>query len=132
MPVPPTPADTEQSVRHASGVLVCPRCAIPLGGREHELGIAWRCGKCRGQSLNFSQFRRMVPEHGARDIWLEAMKHPSVPSRRTRCPECLAAMDAVLIPFRGRSIELEICLPCQRLWLDAQEDAGGGVMRLIP
>lgn len=111
-------------MRHAGGVLVCPRCGIPLGGTEHELGIAWRCGACRGQSLNFSQFRRMVPEHGARDIWLEAMKRPVTPQQRTRCPECLAAMDAVLIPLNGRTIELDICLLCQRLWLDAQEENG--------
>jgi len=109
-------------LRHSAGVLVCPRCGIPLQGGDHELGIAWRCDSCRGQSLNFSQFRRLVPEHGARDIWLEALKNPAAPRQRTHCPECLAAMHAVLVPFRGSNIELDICPPCQRLWLDAREE----------
>ena len=116
--------DNERSVRHAAGVLVCPRCGIPLRGREHELGIAWHCHACGGQSLNFSQFRRMDPEHGANDIWNEAAARPRTPPRRTKCPECLAGMDAVLISFRGHSIALAICRPCQRLWLDPLEEAG--------
>lgn len=109
-------------LRHSAGVLVCPRCGIPLQGGDHELGIAWRCRACGGQSLNFSQFRRLVPERGANKIWLEAMKNPCAPRIPTNCPECLAGMDAVRIPFHGRSVELNICRPCQRLWLDAQTE----------
>jgi len=131
------PRTTSQSrqrddfLRHAAGVLVCPRCAVPLQGGDHELGIAWRCDSCRGQSLNFSQFRRLVPEEGARDIWLEAMKRPIAPPQRTCCPECRAAMHAVLIPFRGRNVELDICLPCQRLWMDAQEEEAAAMLPAI-
>ncbi len=31
-------------------------------------------------------------------------------------------MAAVLIPFQGREIELDICRGCQRLWMENQED----------
>jgi hypothetical protein len=31
-------------------------------------------------------------------------------------------MAAVNLPLNGRMVELDICLPCQRLWLDRQED----------
>jgi Zn-finger nucleic acid-binding protein len=126
-------------LRHSAGVLVCPRCGIPLQGGDHELGIAWRCRACGGQSLNFSQFRRLVPERGANEIWLEAAAKPGIPKSHTRCPECLAAMDAVQIPFRGGSVELDICRRCQRLWLDRHEDsaipslpAGGNAAALLP
>lgn len=121
------PGTTSQSrkrddfLRHSAGVLVCPRCSIPLRGGDHDLGIAWRCRACGGQSLNFSQFRRMVPEHGANEIWLEAATRPVAPKHPAKCPECLAAMDAVPISFRGGSVELDICRRCQRLWLDRQE-----------
>jgi hypothetical protein len=30
-------------------------------------------------------------------------------------------MDSVDLPVNGRAVELDICLPCQRLWLDRQE-----------
>jgi Zn-finger nucleic acid-binding protein len=105
------------------GVLVCPRCGLPLAACEHALGIAWRCGYCHGQSLNFSQFRRMVPEDGANNLWATARERPQTPGQRTRCPECRADMDAVFIPLHRRTAELDICRPCQRLWLDRQEDA---------
>jgi Zn-finger nucleic acid-binding protein len=119
----------ENAVRTGPGLLVCPRCGISLRGTDHDLGIAWRCGPCGGQSLNFSQFRRMVPEHGANDIWLHAATRPDAPRHRTPCPECLAEMDAVLIPFQGRQIELDICQRCQRLWLDSRE---GQTLSLLP
>lgn len=120
-----------KAIRHADGVLVCPRCEIPLRGSDHELGIAWRCGRCQGQSLNYSQFRRLVPEAGANDIWLEVATHPLRPRERTRCPECLADMDAVVIPLHGRSVELDICRPCQRLWLDRQEQGESATPGLV-
>ena len=41
----PDEPDPERSVRHAAGVLVCPRCGIPLRGRDHKLGIAWHWEK---------------------------------------------------------------------------------------
>lgn len=75
----------------------------------------------------------MVPEHGANDIWMQAISRPGAPQQRTQCPECLAGMDAVLIPFRGRFIELDICRACQRLWLDRQEiESSGGALTIIP
>ena len=118
----PSSRSSGNAVRHASGVLVCPRCEIALRGSDHELGIAWRCGRCQGQSLNFSQFRRLIPRHGADDIWQKVTANPLAPRRQTLCPECLARMDAVQIPLRGRPVELDICRPCQRLWLDRQEE----------
>jgi hypothetical protein len=44
------------------------------------------------------------------------------PRRRARCPECRRDMAAVLIPFQGREVELDICRGCQRLWMENQED----------
>ena len=118
------------AVRTGAGVLLCPRCGIPLRSAEHKLGIAWRCGVCMGQSLNFSQFRRMVPEKGANDVWLEAISRPVSPREATDCPECQGVMDAVLIPFRSRMVELDICRRCQRLWLDRQPSAGDTALSL--
>lgn len=101
--------------------LICPRCAAPLSGARHATGIAWRCSGCGGQSLNFSQFRRMIPDRNASEIWMTAMENPSAPRTRTRCPECRSDMAAVIIPFENRDLELTVCRNCQRLWMDSQE-----------
>ena len=111
----------DQAVRHLYGTMTCPRCGRQLLPSEHAQGIAWRCRGCGGQSLNFSQFRRMVPEHGANAIWESASVRPVPPRRRTLCPECHTGMGSVDLPVNGRAVELDICLPCQRLWLDRQE-----------
>jgi Zn-finger nucleic acid-binding protein len=103
----------------------CPRCRSALKAEKHDTGIAWRCKGCGGQSLNFSQFRKLVPEPKANGIWEEAMLHPLAPRRRTLCPECQRDMAAVLIPMKDRELELEVCRNCQRLWLDSQENIAG-------
>ena len=63
----------------------------------------------------------MIPCLHANEIWMTAMEQPAALRWRTGCPECRRDMTAVLIPYEGREIELEICRSCQRLWLDNQE-----------
>lgn len=101
--------------------MACPRCPQVLKGQRHATGIAWRCLGCGGQSLNFSQFRRMVPAAQADGIWDTALRYPLAPRRRARCPECQRDMAAVHLPLEERELELSICRTCQRLWLDRQE-----------
>jgi Zn-finger nucleic acid-binding protein len=105
--------------------MTCPRCSTPLKPDKHNTGIAWRCTGCGGQSLNFSQFRRIVPEAHANGIWETAMLEPRAPRLRSLCPECRRDMAAVLIPVQERELELEVCRGCQRLWLDRQERIAG-------
>ncbi len=106
--------------------LTCPRCGTELQALRHETGLAWRCSGCGGQSLNFSQFRRMVPEPQANTIWETAMARPAAPRRRSLCPECRRDMAAVIIPLPpARELELDICRNCQRLWLDRQQQLAG-------
>jgi len=105
--------------------LICPSCDSALKALKHATGIAWRCAGCGGQSLNFSQFRRLVPEARANDIWETAMLEPRALSRRSLCPECQRDMAAVLIPVPERELELAVCRNCQRLWLDRQENIAG-------
>jgi Zn-finger nucleic acid-binding protein len=105
--------------------MTCPRCITPLNPDKHSTGIAWRCTGCGGQSLNFSQFRRIVPEAHANGIWETAMLEPRAPRLKSLCPECQRDMAAVLIPMKERELELEVCRGCQRLWLDRQERIAG-------
>ncbi len=121
----------ERGMQRVHGLLTCPRCGQLLSPVDHELGIAWRCLPCGGQSLNYSQFRRMVPEEGANDIWGTARDHPRVPTKRSRCPECLTGMSSVLVPLSGGMVELYICPPCQRLWLD-RLDVGAQTAGALP
>ncbi len=105
--------------------MTCPRCGTALKADKHHTGIAWRCLACGGQSLNFSQFRRVIPEASANGIWETAMLEPRAPSRRSLCPECHRDMAAVLIPAKEREVEMEVCRSCQRVWLDRQEKIAG-------
>jgi Zn-finger nucleic acid-binding protein len=105
--------------------MACPRCGTSLNPAKHYTGIAWRCTACGGQSLNFSQFRRIIPEARANGIWETAMLEPRAPSRKSPCPECHRDMAAVLIPMPERELEIEVCRNCQRLWLDRQEQIAG-------
>ncbi|MES2709028.1 MAG: hypothetical protein V4726_20700 [Verrucomicrobiota bacterium] len=98
--------------------MLCPRCRIPLNSRPHATGVAWGCGRCAGQSLNFSQFRKLLPQLQANEIWLTVMENPVVPQKRACCPECRTAMAAVLIPLESGGTQLDVCPPCQRLWMD--------------
>lgn len=98
--------------------MLCPRCRTPLTSQPHAAGFAWRCARCGGQSLNFSQFRKLLPQLQANEIWLTVMENPVIPRGRAFCPECHAAMAAVLIPFESGGTELDVCPPCQRLWMD--------------
>jgi Zn-finger nucleic acid-binding protein len=101
--------------------MTCPRCGRQLNGARHETGIAWRCEGCGGQTLNFSQFRRLIPEPQANSIWERVMEKPARPRVRSLCPECRRDMAAVYVPSGGRRLELDICRSCQRVWLDSQE-----------
>lgn len=96
----------------------CPRCGAGLAPGKHDTGIAWRCLKCGGESLNFSQFRRMIPDEQVDVIWWTAKERPVAAPGGTVCPECRRPMLAVLIPHREEELELDICQGCQRLWRD--------------
>ncbi len=126
---PAAPASALPDVNQPGLNPVCPRCHVDLWGGRHATGIAWRCRKCGGESLNFSQFRRLIPELHANEIWMTAMEQPVAPHRRACCPECRREMAAVLVPFHGREIELDICRSCQRLWMDSQENQTGRLNR---
>lgn len=114
--------DREKVAERPGLIPVCPRCHVNLLPAKHVTGIAWRCAQCEGQSLNFSQFRRMIPNLNANEIWMTAMERPVAPRRRSFCPECRRDMAAVLIPWEGREIELDVCRTCQRLWMENQKN----------
>ena len=101
----------------------CPRCGGGLAPGKHDTGIAWRCLKCGGESLNFSQFRRMIPDEQVDVIWWTAKERPVAAPGGTACPECRRPMLAVLIPYREEELELDICQGCQRLWRDGPRAA---------
>ena len=101
----------------------CPRCGGGLAPGKHDTGIAWRCLKCGGESLNFSQFRRMIPDEQVDVIWWTAKERPVAAPGGTACPECRRPMLAVLIPHREEELELDICQGCQRLWRDGPRAA---------
>jgi Zn-finger nucleic acid-binding protein len=130
-PMDPTPPRSTQlslrphGEREAEALLgrvpCCPRCDVNLSPTDHATGLAWRCPRCAGSSLNFGQFRHLIPGQHADEIWTTTLDEPVSPTVRAKCPECRRNMTAVLIPFQGREIELDICRMCQRVWMELQE-----------
>jgi uncharacterized protein YbaR (Trm112 family) len=104
--------------------LECPRCRGGLAATEEAAGIVWRCGQCRGISMNFSQFRKLVPAWHANRIWEAALRDPRRAQPAVCCPECRRFMNALEARLPAGVLDLKLCLSCQRLWMDA---AGGGV-----
>ncbi len=117
-----TPANSSQN--YDLGSLTCPECRCALNGLPHETGVSWKCPQCGGQSLNFSQFRRFIPDKHVNEIWVTAKEQPTKPAKPVACPECSREMHGVLVPFPSGDQELDICSPCQRLWMKrAQPDS---------
>jgi hypothetical protein len=109
--------------------LECPRCRDRLLPTEEEAGMIWRCRQCRGISLNFSQFRKLVPAWHANRIWESAIAGPRLASPEVRCPECRRPMNAVDGRLPAGVLALKLCLVCQRLWMDAADGGERGELR---
>jgi Zn-finger nucleic acid-binding protein len=65
----------------------------------------------------------VIPGARVDDIWLTATAEPVISPYRGKCPECRRVMHAVLVPWQNREIELDLCRPCQRLWMDNAENS---------
>ena len=102
----------------------CPRCAAVLDNARDDGLRVYRCQSCAGHAINLSQIRARMPEDGFRAMWQAARAaRPDGPS----CPVCRAEMRVI---WAGTSdpVEIDVCVGCQMLWLDAGEQSKlGGV-----
>lgn len=94
--------------------------------------MIWHCRQCRGISLNFSQFRKLVPAWHANRIWESAIAGPRLASPEVRCPECRRPTNALDGRLPAGVLALKLCLVCQRLWMEAADRGDPGSCAMLP
>ncbi len=94
----------------------CPRCATILDDQRLDGLRLYGCPSCMGHALNLSQIRERMPQEGFRAMWQAAR---AAEASGPGCPVCQRAMRVIRA---GReSVEIDVCVGCQMLWLDAGE-----------
>jgi Zn-finger nucleic acid-binding protein len=100
----------------------CPRCWVELKEKEEEVfGPDIRidiCPKCNGIWLDSGELKKMikdreVSDYLTKDIGLKS-RSPLI------CPRCRSLMDLE----RAEDVEVDVCLHCKGVWLDADELTG--------
>jgi Zn-finger nucleic acid-binding protein len=105
-------------------VMNCPRCDIELGStRVADLEIE-ECAGCGGTWFEEDELRRAKDRSDPDLAWMdfEIWKHPEkfeVSVKRIRCPRC--DIDMAAVEYDSTKIEVDYCLRCQSVWLDAGE-----------
>jgi Zn-finger nucleic acid-binding protein len=102
----------------------CPRCEVDfdskeLGGLEVE-----ECRSCGGTWFEEEELRKAKDEADPDLAWMdfEIWKHGDrfeVSMKPVRCPRC--EIDMAAVEYGSTKIEVDFCLRCQSVWLDAGE-----------
>lgn len=98
--------------------LSCPHCAIPLQPRRFGEKIAWTCATCSGVAFNLAVLRAEVDSATVAQFWSAARK---APMGSARCPSCRKGLRLVTHRTVRASLDVDLCVPCQLVWLDGGE-----------
>jgi membrane associated rhomboid family serine protease/Zn-finger nucleic acid-binding protein len=106
--------------RHPTG-RYCARCTYPL----HHLpaGSVWidHCYRCGGSFLDQGKAGQAIGSHADPSKWgAEVFARPPMPSPLL-CPSGHGRMWSYLLRSEGKEVELDSCVTCRGLWLDARE-----------
>lgn len=94
----------------------CPRCGLLLDDHRLDGLRVYQCHQCTGHAVNLAQLRTRMPADGYRRMWQAAR---SAPAEGPGCSVCSKPMRAVMA---GKpAVEIDVCIGCQMLWLDAGE-----------
>jgi Zn-finger nucleic acid-binding protein len=102
----------------------CPRCDVELGStRVADLEIE-ECSGCGGTWFEEDELRAAKDRSDPDLAWMdfEIWKHPEkfeVSVKQIRCPRC--DIDMAAVNYGTTRIEVDYCLRCQGVWLDAGE-----------
>jgi len=106
--------------KNADRVRECPRCWVPLKTRIDKVwGLVSvevdECPKCDGIYLDDGELKKLT---GNRSLAKWLTKYLGIDSDSGLiCPRCGGMMDAE----RPEGIEVDVCLTCHGIWLDAGE-----------
>lgn len=96
-----------------------PRCTTSLSSHRLKDRVAYRCASCSGLAVNVAVLRAQIHGDVIDKLWRAAGLSPLSPS--CPCPACKAPTRAITDKGDGVSIEVDLCMKCQLLWLDERE-----------
>ncbi len=102
----------------------CPRCDVEFGTRKLETIEIEECRLCGGAWFEEEELRKAKDQADPDLVWMdfEIWKHSDrfeVSLKPVKCPRCDIEMAAV--EYDSTKIEIDFCLRCQSVWLDAGE-----------
>ncbi len=79
----------------------------------------WHCERCDAHALIHSAMRRVLVPEIWHSVWPE-IRRAALRSTR-RCPSCQKAMEQSRPLRDGGGIQVDVCDPCDLIWLDPNE-----------
>ena len=105
----------------------CPKCWVKMDIREEEVfgpNVHYDfCPKCNGIWLDRGELRKMIKDKEVTDYLTKDIGTKS--HSPLICPRCRGLMDIE----RAEDVEVDVCLKCRGVWLDAGELDG---LRKVP
>jgi Zn-finger nucleic acid-binding protein len=98
--------------------LTCPHCASKLQPKKYGDRVAWTCPACSGLAFNLAVLRDEIDDAVVAQFWRQAR---SAAVAAARCPSCRRAMRLIEHRTARVSLDADICVPCQLIWLDGGE-----------
>lgn len=98
--------------------LSCPHCASALAPERFGVKVGWTCATCSGVSFNLAVLRDEIDAAVVAQFW--RMAQAARPAA-VRCPSCRRAMRVVEHRTVRATLDADICVPCQIVWLDGGE-----------
>lgn len=110
------PAPDESKLMSANVDPVCPQCQTPLTSRPLKRGAsAWTCDGCYGNWISGSDVLKLAKDPAIAKQAVKRVLLSSNPSELD-CPGCRKKL--VTNAFLKRSMQVDGCRHCRRLWLD--------------
>jgi len=99
----------------------CARCSYPLYHLPAKTVWIDHCWRCGGSFIEPHGVTQAIGEHADPSKWKpQAFARPAMPSA-IGCPSGHGRMVSYHLKHEGRQVEIDGCMVCRGLWLDARE-----------
>lgn len=105
----------------------CPRCRSALAVIRGQEGLLYPCAQCDGVALALSVLKKRGHPALMETLWSRVLAHEAIGGFEScGCPICRHEMKRVIAAGEKNALEIDACVRCQFLWLDAGEIQGFG------
>ena len=99
----------------------CPRCTYPLSSRSEGDVELDHCNRCKGNFFDPGEVGATFGVFTDPEKWVETHVATSLGRSKLRCPAGHEHLQAFRVSFEKKEVEVDVCLECKGLWLDATE-----------